>query len=85
MNDFEIIESLIHKLDGSEIDGKFIHARYGTVEEYFTMIWDFEFPSYSGDFLPYEEWVLKLHPMTDRGLQLDYWTGFFSQRPVMKF
>ena len=77
-NDFEIIDRLVKKLDEVEVGNYFIHAWYGTLDDYFKMINKSSLSIFKSDFLPYEERVSKLHPLTEQGDKLDYWVGYYS-------
>ena len=60
-------------------EAKNFRFKFSTVDEYFTALWKskeqykIEFPTHSGDFIPYN------------GVYVGtYWTGYFTSRPNFK-
>lgn len=88
---FKIIDSVISIINESKSLGVKIHAKYSTPFEYFKAL-EYEvshgflkLPTLTeADFSHYDELFHILHtdfPGRDR---LDYWTGYYSNRPSLK-
>eukprot|EP00347_Sterkiella_histriomuscorum_P022331 403330858 len=91
-SNFKIIDNMIRILNAhskSQLNYQ-INAKYASTSDYFESLskymknGELELPYIQQDFSHYDEQFHILHPEFNGRQRIDYWTGYYSNRPVLK-
>ncbi|CDW87606.1 alpha-mannosidase 2 [Stylonychia lemnae] len=93
VQNFRMIDNMITILNeySQHYLGYKVKARYATPSEYFDLLksqmknGSLELPEIETDFSLYDEKFHKLHPDFQGKNRVDYWSGYYSNRPALKF